>query len=205
MRKISVDGSVQEMFPDWRELEPGEWSKNGRLIEYTPNRFLEIGLHREPEGDEYTLHVFDNDDVIFCQEVCQHVEKLEFVWAMTESEWAEMMINHLTKNTDGTDFYGKVCVGDLSIEFQHTLDLSAWYLYTNTYCINIDEDENDHYGNFNGIPYTMFDANIEVPITNSFDKFKKECEIAITKMIDDDKHEHLMEHAYKQVAKWAFE
>ena len=65
---------IKEMFPDWEEIEYGNWSKHGKILEYKPGRYLEIGLYREPiDGTEYdgtyTLQIFDGDDVIFCHEV----------------------------------------------------------------------------------------------------------------------------------------
>lgn len=78
--------SVKEMFPDWAEIKPGEWSKYGRILTYGLGHTLEIGLYREPIGElgrvatdkeaedciydgRYTLHVFAGDDVIFCADV----------------------------------------------------------------------------------------------------------------------------------------
>lgn len=66
--------SVKEMFPDWAEIEPGNWSAYGKCLDYGASHTLEIGLYREPmDNDEYagryTLQIFDGDDVIFCADV----------------------------------------------------------------------------------------------------------------------------------------
>lgn len=68
--------SVKEMFPDWADMQPGSWSKNGKILQYgkDDNDFVEIGLYREPMNNEedagrYTLQFFDGDEVIFCKNV----------------------------------------------------------------------------------------------------------------------------------------
>ena len=66
--------SVKEMFPDWENIESGEWSKYGKRLYYGRGHFVEIGLYREPMENEeyantYTLQIFDGDDVIFCAKV----------------------------------------------------------------------------------------------------------------------------------------
>lgn len=66
--------TVKEMFPDWEEIEPGEWSTFGKILYYGLGKSIEIGLYREPiDNDEYaeryTLQIFDGDDVIFCADV----------------------------------------------------------------------------------------------------------------------------------------
>ena len=85
MPKMNSD-SVKEMFPDWAEIEPGNWSKYGRILYYGAGHFVEIGLYREPIDElgrvatdeeaenciydgRYTLQIFDGDDVIFCADV----------------------------------------------------------------------------------------------------------------------------------------
>ena len=66
--------SVKEMFPDWADMQPGSWSKNGKRLTYGEGHFVEIGLYREPMDNteyagRYTLQIFDGDEVIFCQDV----------------------------------------------------------------------------------------------------------------------------------------
>ena len=65
---------LREMFPDWKELKPGNWSKAGRIIECTSGKKVEIGLYREPEENpeyagRYTLQVFLGDDVVIAEDV----------------------------------------------------------------------------------------------------------------------------------------
>lgn len=67
----------KNLFPDWDELEPGDWSAHGTIIQYDSDgkgMELEIGLYREPldSGEyagTYTLQIFDGDDVVFCRKV----------------------------------------------------------------------------------------------------------------------------------------
>ena len=66
--------SIREFFSDWATIQPGSWSVNGRKLPYANDRYVEIGLYREPADNgeyagSYTLHIFDGDDVIFCQKV----------------------------------------------------------------------------------------------------------------------------------------
>lgn len=64
------DTSVAAHFPDHAEMKPGTWSCTPTVIRYDPDRKpLEIGLYREPKTGEYTLQIFDGDDVIFCRTV----------------------------------------------------------------------------------------------------------------------------------------
>lgn len=64
---------IQALFPDWAELQPGEWSMYA--ITSNGTNSLEIGLYREPLDDydensgTYTLQGFWYDDVIICQTV----------------------------------------------------------------------------------------------------------------------------------------
>ena len=66
--------SVKEMFPDWAEIEPGNWSQYHKVLDYGLGHDLEIGLYREPiDNGEYTgryiLQIFDGDEVIFYADV----------------------------------------------------------------------------------------------------------------------------------------
>ena len=53
-------------------VQPGSWCiPLFDNVFITPdNREIEIGLYREPDDGSYTLHVFDNDDVIICKTIC---------------------------------------------------------------------------------------------------------------------------------------
>ena len=70
---IIHDDAIKEMFPDWEKMNPGEWSKHGKIMTTKDETKLEIGLYKEPMNDEYpgsyTLQIFANDDVIFCESV----------------------------------------------------------------------------------------------------------------------------------------
>ena len=61
----------RNIFPDYKEIKPGDWSKYGEVISYEPvgssKRRLEIGLYREPDDKSYTIQIFFNDDVILCE------------------------------------------------------------------------------------------------------------------------------------------
>ena len=63
----------KNMFPDWEELAPGTWSGYGEIIHYESKDFrgreIEVGLYREPDDGSYTLQIFCNDDVVFCENV----------------------------------------------------------------------------------------------------------------------------------------
>ena len=70
---------IQDLFPDWEDIKPGEWSKHNKFIDYSggygDKGKIEIGLYREPLNEDkeisgtYTLQIFDRDDVIVCRTV----------------------------------------------------------------------------------------------------------------------------------------
>lgn len=68
--------NIKELFPDWKDLKPGAWSKFGKIIDCMdgPNARIEIGLYREPENNteyprHYTLQVFQGDEVVICSDL----------------------------------------------------------------------------------------------------------------------------------------
>ena len=68
--------TIKDMFLDWKEMEPGTWSKCGKILKYgsEDNDYIEIGLYREPIENEiyserYTLQIFNGDDIIFCADI----------------------------------------------------------------------------------------------------------------------------------------
>ena len=74
VNKMKVDQNIEEMFPDWDQLEKGDWSQHGRIFDTPEGRRIEIGLYREPdENEEYagtlTLQIFVNDSVVLCEKV----------------------------------------------------------------------------------------------------------------------------------------
>ena len=68
---------ITKQFPDWKELEPGNWSAHSIFFQYGEDDIdsIEVGLYREPLDEDkeiagtYTLQGFDGDDVIFCHTV----------------------------------------------------------------------------------------------------------------------------------------
>ena len=72
--------TIKELFPDADTIEPGNWSKYGKIIKciggYGDEEKVEIGLYREPINEEdkdisgtLTLQIFEGDDVILCRTI----------------------------------------------------------------------------------------------------------------------------------------
>lgn len=65
--------NIKKVFPDWYEIEPGEWSKNAQTIDYESDGEkgrLNIGLFREVcENRRFTLQISDGDEIIFQKDV----------------------------------------------------------------------------------------------------------------------------------------
>ena len=78
-KAIEPGREIEDHFPDYEEIQPGNWSRNGRIIQYGPGDkdAIEIGLYREPDDGSYTIHVFDRDDVIACHTVEGLGQKIE--------------------------------------------------------------------------------------------------------------------------------
>ena len=73
------DAAVAEMFPDYASISPGEWSSFGKTMKTVNGDSIEIGLYREPDGnDEYsgtlTLQVFIGDDVVVCEQMSERAD-----------------------------------------------------------------------------------------------------------------------------------
>lgn len=71
---IKLPEDIMETFPDWKELQPGNWSEYGKFLTYEDGCKVEVGLYREPmDGGEYagtyTLQIYNCNDVIFCSKV----------------------------------------------------------------------------------------------------------------------------------------
>ena len=75
---------LTKLFPDWKDMKPGEWSNGGIKVPYKEipgrQRAIEILLYREPEENEeyagtYTLQVYEGSDVIFCETVRMNEEE----------------------------------------------------------------------------------------------------------------------------------
>ena len=62
---MTISTTIKEMFSDYKEMKCGTWSDNYFVLQYGDSNHerIEVGLYREPEGD-YTLQVFDRDDVV---------------------------------------------------------------------------------------------------------------------------------------------
>lgn len=71
---IKLPEDIMETFPDWKELQPGNWSEYGKFLTYEDGCKVEVGLYREPmDGGEYagtyTLQIYNCNDVIFCSKI----------------------------------------------------------------------------------------------------------------------------------------
>jgi hypothetical protein len=79
-RKRSVY-PLRDLFPDFNDIAPGEWSKHARLIPCENGKTFELGLYREEAGTEYegtlTLQAFLGDDVILCETVSPNARNKE--------------------------------------------------------------------------------------------------------------------------------
>ena len=116
---------------------------------------------------------------------------------MTKSEWERMYKEHKEKIDNCNNVYGNVYVGKLCVDFCHTKDEDAWYLYSNTFEMGKDTG----YGETSkGIPYSLLDCDIRIPIRcKTFDSFKKDVEHNIKEMIVEN---HLEEQANAPLADW---
>lgn len=77
---IKTKVGVASLFPDWDYIQPGNWSRHGKIINCASGTRIEIGLYREPAENEeyagtYTLQIFRNDDVIVCEQITIVEEK----------------------------------------------------------------------------------------------------------------------------------
>ena len=120
---------------------------------------------------------------------------MEFEWDMTENEWKRYHNDCISTEYVSDDYYGKVLVGNLSIEFQITEENMP---YTNWFCLCKDT----RYGYTEcGTPYDLFDDWIDVPIEcNSFEDFKSLCEKQIQERINTNKI--LLHEANQLTADW---
>ena len=68
---------------------------------------------------------------------------MKFEWDMTEDDWKAMKNLQNDRDKDNAlDWFGNCHVGGICCDFQHTLDSSAWYAYTNMFYAK----ENSGYG-----------------------------------------------------------
>ena len=76
-RKRSVY-PLRDLFPDFNDIAPGEWSKHARLIPCENGKTFELGLYREEAGEgTLTLQAFLGDDVILCETVSPNARNKE--------------------------------------------------------------------------------------------------------------------------------
>jgi hypothetical protein len=121
---------VKEMFPDWRNLDKGSWSKNTEIIEYGINNngdFLdkiEIGLYREPDG-KYTLQIFNGDAVVVCEN-CSELEVNEFEKARAIGTIWDKYRHYFDKMIEGVTYYGRELTDPLLC---HVYDFIDWSKY----------------------------------------------------------------------------
>lgn len=120
---------------------------------------------------------------------------MNFEWDMTKREWKRYKTDCGSKRRIINDYYGKVLVGNLSIEFQLTDENKP---FTNWFCLYRDTG----YGyTENGTPYDLLDDYFTVPIKcKSFDNFKKLCEKKICKLLNANNE--LLTEANQPTAKW---
>ena len=107
-----------------------------------------------------------------------------FKWNMNESEWKRMIDEHINHIDNGDNVYGNLYVGRLCLDFCHSKDESAWFLYVDTFELGKDTG----YGyTKDGIPYDLLDSCISIPVDcKMFDDFKKEVEKHVIEMIKED-------------------
>jgi len=123
---------------------------------------------------------------------------MEFVWNMKEKEWKRMINEHVNHIDSCHNCYGNLYIGKLCIDFAHTKDMDAWYLYTSVF--ELGKDTGYGYTVDGNIPYDLLDAYIEIPVRcKTFDSFKKSVEDKVEKMI---KEYGLQEQAEAPLGDW---
>ena len=117
--------SIKDFFPNYKSLSKDEWLNN--VIEYgnNGNDFIEIRLYKDSDG-EYSLEVYDKDELLFCKNVSEEIGINDFerartvgeIWAANRKEFDEMI--------DKVDYYGK----DLDDQLLcHVYDFVNWNKY----------------------------------------------------------------------------
>ena len=102
---------------------------------------------------------------------------MKFEWDMTEDDWKAMKnLQNDRGNDDALDWFGNCHVGGICCDFQHTLDSSAWYAYTNMFYAK----ENSGYGKLkDGTTYDLYCESPVIPL-----KCKKKFEENFKKLIN---------------------
>ena len=106
---------------------------------------------------------------------------MNFIWKMQESEWKRFMFDMSNNNYDGNNFYGQMYCGDFCVEFltDYINDneiIGFVYIYQLYVDTGYGEDKN-------GIPYDLTDEYFVIPITNTFEEFRRECENAFKDLV----------------------
>ena len=123
---------------------------------------------------------------------------MKFKWDMTESEWKRMIDEHVNHKDNSNNVYGNLYVGKLCIDFCHTKDESAWYLYVSVF--EIGKDTGYGYTVEGNVPYDLLDNEIQIPVKcKTFDNFKREIEKRVKQMVITD---GLEEQANAELAEW---
>ena len=123
---------------------------------------------------------------------------MKIKWNMEEKEWKRMINEHINHIDNCDNCYGNLYIGRLCIEFVHTKDTDAWYLYTNVF--ELEKDTGYGYTVDGNIPYDLLDAYIEIPVRcKTFNSFKTNVESKVKKMIKDY---GLEEQANSELGDW---
>lgn len=106
------------------------------------------------------------------------MQKLNFIWEMTEKQWKQLKRDHSTGKTsklsNHAGFYGSCLIGSLKADIQHTLDKDDWYPFANIFAHGVDTG---YATTANDIPYALLNDSPKVPIrSKSFQSFKKNFE-----------------------------
>ncbi len=96
---------------------------------------------------------------------------MNFVWTMDENEWKRLKDVHKLRQLEVDDCFGNCYVGGVCCDFQHTMDLDAWYGFTSLFYVN----EGSSYGELkDGTNYDLHYESPELPIEcETFESFKK--------------------------------
>lgn len=110
-------------------------------------------------------------------------KNMKFEWDMTEDDWKAMKnLQNDRDKDDALDWFGNCHVGGICCDFQHTLDPSAWYAYTNMFYAK----ENSGYGKLkDGTTYDLYCESPVIPLKcKTFESFKKKFEENFKEIID---------------------
>ena len=122
---------------------------------------------------------------------------MKFKWNMKESEWKRMIDEHINHKDSSDNVYGNLYVGKLCIDFVHTKDDDAWYLFPEVF--ELGKDTGYGYTPSN-VPYDYLDSDFKIPVRcKTFDSFKAKVEKLVKDMVVRD---NLIEQAEAELADW---